>query len=123
MEYVNMVVVPVAIAAASLTLTKGKIFVKPRRWIRLKSRWLGSLFSCPYCISHWFAIGYTLLRPSTGVLESLVQAFFLVGASAIVAGLVMKLFAFSPDEPDNNEIQQIVDDILNQLEENGADKG
>lgn len=54
----------IATGTASFTLTKSKVFASLRSWIAAKNKWLGDLFGCPYCMSHWLAaIAMAIYRP------------------------------------------------------------
>ena len=54
---------PMAIASASMTVTKSKICQALRTAIKARSVWAGKLVSCPYCFSHWLALGFALAMP------------------------------------------------------------
>lgn len=44
------------VAVATLTISKSKLFAGVREWASEKApQSLGSLLSCPYCLSHWIA--------------------------------------------------------------------
>lgn len=107
----TLVIGPLAIAAMSVTLTKGKIFRTQRLWLRKRSSFLGGLFSCPYCTSHWL-VGYFLwqyrpeLMGGSGLADFLVSGFALVGISALVMGIIMQLIEFSND-PSPEEVSLI----------------
>lgn len=58
-----VVMLSVATAAISMTLTKAAVFKPMRKWLAARSKWLGKLFSCPYCASHWVATGLVLVYP------------------------------------------------------------
>src|SRR6185369_1283878 len=45
----------------SYTLTKGSIFGPLRVWVIERTYWLGKLMQCPYCMSHWVALGAMLV--------------------------------------------------------------
>jgi hypothetical protein len=42
-------------ASISFTIAESKLFKPLREWLKLKSHFLGSLFSCGYCFGHWVA--------------------------------------------------------------------
>jgi hypothetical protein len=46
------------------TLTQEELFAGLRRAAEARSKWLGKLVECPYCVSHWLAFG---LVPLFGV--------------------------------------------------------
>jgi hypothetical protein len=69
----------------------------------MQSLWLGKLFTCPYCMSHWVALGAMLVyRPRMIVSNSLiadylVTGFALAGLSALFAATIFKLFYIKED--------------------------
>lgn len=91
---IQMAALAVAISVASVTLTMSAIFRRPRRWIAERSEFFGTLAHCPYCVSHWLALGaVAVYRPRVVegpfyVLDLAVSALMLVAASALVAGLI-----------------------------------
>lgn len=52
---VELVLMGAAVATASMTISKGKIFRPIRRGISEKT-FFGDLVRCPYCMSHWIAL-------------------------------------------------------------------
>lgn len=112
----SMLVVPVAIAAASLTLSRGKIFRKQRLWLKKRAPWLGALLSCPYCVSHWIAAAAYIAYPKwlfTGSVlgDFLLGVFYLVGTSALFSGLIMRLIAFAPDDDPLEEAAKLLHEL------------
>lgn len=85
-----LLVLALATSAVSLTVTKSRAFAWLRVPIMRRSRWFGELISCPYCFSHWVALG--LLRGADFALplgrglwfDCLVTWVALVGAAAVV---------------------------------------
>jgi hypothetical protein len=49
-----------AVGAVSQTVSTSVLFADFRSWIRLKSEFLGKLFTCPWCFSHWLALAAAL---------------------------------------------------------------
>lgn len=86
-------IVAISIAAASITLTRARIF-KPLRDRAMNSNYLlFKLVSCPYCMSHWLAavfVPWTLFTISDVIwLDGLMTWFFLVGLAAMFEGFMM----------------------------------
>ena len=51
-------------ASISFTITETKLFLPIREWIKKKNAFLGKLFSCGYCFSHWVAfVLVSIYRP------------------------------------------------------------
>lgn len=87
-------------SAISITVTKASIFESFREWILRKSKWLGSLVSCPYCFSHWVTIGLVLIYmpvvfPMIFIIDLIMSAFAIVAISALISGGIMKLMSDS----------------------------
>lgn len=114
---IQLLVLPLAISAASLTLTKGKIFRTPRMAISKRSSFLRGLFSCPYCMSHWLSALIVLIMPwevITALLlpDFLIWVLYYVGVSALISGLIMRLIQFSDDEdPTDLLMKRLTDQI------------
>lgn len=54
----------VAAGVAAHTITKTTITLTFRQWLSKKNKWLGTLFTCPNCLSHWLcAIAVLIYRP------------------------------------------------------------
>lgn len=83
----------------SLTLTKGTIFESLRMATLKRSLFFGELLMCPYCTSHWVAMGAMLvfhpemITSSFLVFNYLATWFALVALSAMTAGSIQKLLA------------------------------
>lgn len=79
-----LVILAAAVAAVSMTITMSKIFLPLRTWIKSKSPFLGDLFACPYCFSHWgslIAVLVWYVRPihtEAWLLDYLVAIFAMV---------------------------------------------
>jgi hypothetical protein len=53
-----------AAASISFTISETKLFKPFRGWIKSRSRFLGELFSCGYCLGHWVSFALAALyRP------------------------------------------------------------
>lgn len=57
----KFVMLSMCIATISLTITKSVAFSPVRRMVYQQSEWLGALFNCPYCLTHWIAILFVTL--------------------------------------------------------------
>ena len=87
-----------AVAAASLTLSKAHVFAWLREAVARRSAWLGQLVSCPYCTSHWiaaaavWALRYRVTAAGTAA-DWLVAWLATVTLSGVWAGLVYRAYA------------------------------
>lgn len=94
MATLTALVLAVAIAAVSLTITRASIFKPFRLWVEEHSTFFGELVSCPYCMSHWVALVVVSIFKTRVVVSSvppadyLLTIFFLVSVSCLVAAPV-----------------------------------
>lgn len=92
----SLLVLAVGVAAAALTIAKGKIFSPLRLWLLEHFPWIGKLVSCSYCLSHWLA-AFTIIAVGpfrwTGLLllDGLITTFSLIGFASIAAGGIAHL--------------------------------
>lgn len=91
----EMLLSGVATGVASLTITRSKLFKPLRKFVKKRSPWLNELFTCPYCMSHWVAAGFTAwLWPGTlklAVLEWLVTVAIAAPTAAIVFESIVRI--------------------------------
>jgi hypothetical protein len=99
----ELVILGMATAALSVTLTKTHITESLREWLwkqpNLKT--VAKLADCPYCMSHWvalFFVGFGL--EWQGFFSFLISWFAVIAFSAIVIGTVIKLFIWDQREYD-----------------------
>jgi hypothetical protein len=87
-----------AVAAISITISRSSFTNWLRDLLDKKIPIIGRLLSCPYCVSHWVAFGFSfwMFYPEWPLL--LLSTFALVGASAVIIGVVMRLFLSHEDE-------------------------
>lgn len=100
-EVVACAVLAIAVGAASFTIARTKITIPLREAINRKSKWLGSLINCPYCVSHYLALaGVIVYRPRPVHLhwlpDTLAAWFFVVAISALTFGQINKAVAPQP---------------------------
>lgn len=83
-----------ALATASVTLTRARIFEPVRTWSQKKSFLLFKLISCPYCMCHWLAlwlVPFTMyVITDIWLFDAALTWFMLVGIGALFEGLLMK---------------------------------
>jgi hypothetical protein len=88
-DYVDALALSLAVATASLTLTKAKVFGAFRQWVARRSQWLGELIHCPYCASHWISLLLVVVyRPCLtvhriAVVDVLISTLVVVAAAAL----------------------------------------
>lgn len=115
----EVVVLALATAAISVTISKAQVLSSFRDWVADHSAWLGDLISCHYCTSHWVAIGFIaiyhpfLVRKWT-VSDLFISLFATVAISAVVSGVILKLTTMksgareksrnAPNEPDDSKV-------------------
>lgn len=103
---VLVIMLSFAVSAISMTVTKAVVFKPLREWIVEKNSWLGKLFTCPYCFSHWVAFAVVfiwkpeLLDSGLWVLDMLMTAMIMVAIAAPVSFLIFTSIAsiVTPEE-------------------------
>jgi hypothetical protein len=114
----QVLVLSLATAAISVTVSRAQIFATFRTLIAEKSTWAGKLISCYYCTSHWVAIVFVLIyRPVLisrfYVVDLFVSTFSIVCIAALVGGIIIKLNLFrKPDESQQNVAMPSKKDVV-----------
>lgn len=90
---VQMIVTALAVATVSLTMTRAVISRPWRARIKKKSSWLGELFSCPYCFSHWASlVAVLIVRPTLTVtwypIDVAISVFAVIALASMFCGLI-----------------------------------
>lgn len=117
-EMYQVLVLSLATAAISVTISRAQIFATFRAFVAEKSSWAGKLISCYYCTSHWVAIAFVLIyRPVLisrfFVIDLFVSTFSIVCIAALVGGIIIKLNVFrKPDESHANVAMPPKKDIV-----------
>ena len=96
-QILKLVLCAAAAASISMTLTKAKVFSPLRQAVKAKSKFLGDLFSCPYCMSHWVSFLLVLVfqpRPIQVWLpvDLLLSAFIMVALAPLFAYLIYHVY-------------------------------
>jgi len=95
---IQIAVLALAIGTVSMTITKANVFAWLRNWLDDRNDFLADLFSCPYCMSHWVALGvmfmYQPLLIDTGSRwpDLAVSWFALVALGSLAAGAILRVF-------------------------------
>lgn len=93
------IVLALAIAAVACTVSLAKISAPVRVWVARRDgrawEWIGQLLGCPYCVTHWLAIGATAIYRPRLVdlwlpLDLLVTAFAIVAISMVFVLVVRR---------------------------------
>lgn len=84
---VEIIFAGIASGVLALTITKSTLFSKFRSFFKEDS-FLGELFSCLYCMSHWTSLLFLFLG---GVTFSFVNWFVIVFIALVAAGIILKL--------------------------------
>ncbi len=83
--------------ATSTSLTKTRIFRFFRTFVSSRSKFLGEMVNCTYCMTHWISlISVMIWRPRItycgfAPLDYLVSVFAIVALSSIVSGIIYRL--------------------------------
>jgi hypothetical protein len=108
--------VAIAVACASITLTRARIFEPVRDWAFDKNYLLFKLVSCPYCMSHWLSLwlvpSLLMAVTDTFVLDMAITWFFLTGLAALFEGVMMNGLHMS-----EHRIQGLEDDLYTERNE------
>ena len=81
-----------ATAVVTLTISRSRIFRPLRTWVAERSDFLYDLLECPYCLSHWVALGLTLIH---GPLQG---AFWVWAMAMVLAQVLMGIIQRSHDD-------------------------
>lgn len=90
------IVLSLVVSSTSYTITITDIFEPIRNLLAKKSYWLGKLFSCFHCLSHWItfvlvAIYQPQIIPGdNSFINFAVSAFFIIQMATYFTGLVFK---------------------------------
>jgi hypothetical protein len=111
-SFYEVMVIALATAAISLTISKGRIFIPLREWIASRNTWLGELVSCFYCTSHWVAIALVVIYQPVLLrkwlfLDLLVSVFVVVSVSTLVCGAIIRLTSMGEDNSAHEEIESL----------------
>lgn len=92
------VVIAVAAASISYTITMTELFAPVRAWAQKLGHMVGYLFTCFYCMSHWAVIAAILIyqprliQSGSLVCDLIVSAFFTITITSLVCGLMFRVF-------------------------------
>jgi len=96
-ELIKIVVLSFMVSPICLTVTRTKVFEPFRDFIKSKSKWLGKLFSCPYCFSHWTCfVVVAVFKPiviSSGcffLIDYAASAFVMICLTTLISGFVFQ---------------------------------
>jgi Protein of unknown function (DUF1360) len=65
----HLVYLSVACGATSLLLTKSTVLDPMHAWLGKNAPFLGKMLSCPWCTSHWVALGLVLAYDPLAITE------------------------------------------------------
>lgn len=97
----EVIILSLATAVIAVTITKAGVFEWLRVWVFDRNEFLGELFHCSYCMSHWVAFAMVLIYrpviiPRYSIIDFFVSAFVMVAFSSIIAGFIKYLNGFMP---------------------------
>jgi hypothetical protein len=86
-------------ASIAFTVTETKLFKPLREWLQKKIPFLGSLFSCGYCLGHWVAFGLVAVyRPRLFLYWWLLDYFLTALVIAWFSGVQWALMCWLMDK-------------------------
>lgn len=91
-----------AVSAFSLTVTRSKL-LKPLR--EATGGWKREFLRCPYCVSHWFAGAITIVNRQSSIGNWAVYWMGMVAASAVISGVIIRLFLWNESHIEELESQ------------------
>jgi hypothetical protein len=93
MSFTDLLILGLAIAATSMTITKAHIC----EWARKSFSRLGPLFKslihCPWCVSHWLAfVAVPLWMPITNLMQFVIYTMGVVAISGVASAGITYFF-------------------------------
>lgn len=85
-------VLALATSTISVTVAEADIFKPFRKWLLKQNKWLGELFSCFYCFSHYVALGFVFvyqprILSNIFIIDMIVSWFVIIAISTLVVRL------------------------------------
>lgn len=116
----HCVVLALVVSSISYTMSSMEIFEPLRSFCSKQNKWLGSLISCFYCLSHWVTFFFVILyKPqvipgSHFLINLLVSSFFIIQLSTYFTGFIYKSMKSAIDSKIRKiEIQEKRDELEN----------
>jgi hypothetical protein len=93
MNYIQLIIISLAIASISWTISKSDIFNSLRIFICKHSVFWGKLLSCPYCVSHWVAFIF-MIHLCGFNFDFIIMSFASITLSTIWVGFINRALDF-----------------------------
>jgi hypothetical protein len=100
MLFIEMILLGLAIASITMTITKSNVMEYPRDQVSKLGSWAEDLAHCPYCLSHWLTFAAVWLRLGPLPLGQFVLVSFGVITIASFASLGIALLFLALDALD-----------------------
>jgi hypothetical protein len=118
--YLTLILLSFATAAISMTISKAKVTTPFRDWIKTKSVWIGKMLNCPYCVSHWVALGMVLYTPMP--INPVISIFAIIALATVIEGLMFRLIFIQEAEIDDlredlEKAQVVIRELVDSVEE------
>ena len=100
-DVLRLLVLALATSAISVTVTRSGVFLGLRNFVADRSKWLGDLMHCPYCMSHWVSLvlmwwyGLRILPETNWLVDLLVSALAVVAIASFFTLLVMLSYKYA----------------------------
>ena len=88
----TLVLISLAVSSMSMTVSQTAMFRPFRLRLYARSRFIGKLVSCPYCLSHWLAFGFVGWSGCFQGVLGFILASFAVVTLASFSSLVIAWF-------------------------------
>lgn len=87
MNYIQLIIISLAVASISFTISRSIIFRPIRLFICNRSKFLGELISCIYCLSHWISFIF-MIYFYRFTLNFIIMSFACITLANIWAGFI-----------------------------------
>ncbi len=107
----QVVALALATSAISVTISRGGVFSRQRKWLLKNKNWLGRLASCPYCTSHWVAAVLVAIYQPTLLsmwrpLDLAISVFIVLAMGAVITGIITRLIPFEAEGEELDELYE-----------------
>lgn len=98
LNIIDFILIAMAVASVSLTITKTYAFDWLREFLlENHALTLHKLFSCPFCLSHWFCLFLIFDRIDGSIVYKLICVFANITLTSLFIGLINFSMSFISD--------------------------
>jgi len=104
MIFSKLLLLSLAIASISMTITKSNAMEWFRRSVSKLGSWVEELFHCPYCLSHWLATSGVFAWLEGSIIELMIYTMVVVTLSSLASlGIIHFFIALNALEEGSEE--------------------